>query len=552
MKTTLIIPFYLDKRKARRKEILNCLNYNLRNSLIDQVIAVCDSEVNLPYHKKLTVIDIGTRQKFSDLVNIGNSINPDGLKMVANADIQFDFYGIESLKKIDYSGLVAALSRWDIQKKGKAKHHNAKDSQDFWVWSGILKGNYKFEMGKGGIDNRVAYEIGLNYNIVNPSNTIRTYHLHLSGIRNYKKSELIPPPYLRVPCCYFKLKKIKKVLHIGLNPNGQKELGNMLKSFGKYEFIDWRRELAKSNIIELREYIVRKSNALKPDLIFMQLQTQDIIDPITASKLHGFVLNWTGDCRENINWLRNLGPYVDATCLTNETDTDQLRQEGINSWFLQIGFESKIFNPNGPRLTTKNTIWGYPDVVFMGNHYNARFPLSQERYSITKRLHDTYGNRFLLCGQGWNIPAINLMGQPKKEAMVYRSCKIAINSNHFIHKRFSSDRLHRIMGSGAFCLTRWYPGIEKDFIDGVHLKTFKNEDEMIYLINYYIENELERTEIAEAGCKLIHEKFTWMANKKLIEQIASFPQEKKKMYDKIITKPMSNKEWMQYINNPNE
>ncbi len=552
MKVTLLIPFYLDKRKARREEILNCLNYNLNTVLIDRVVAVCDSEVNLPYHKKLTVINIGSRQEFSDLVNIGNSIDPDGIKMVANADIQFRSFDIDKIKKIDYTNLVVALSRWDINKKGPATHHNFKDSQDVWLWIGKLTGNFGFKMGTGGIDNRVAYEIGLNYNIVNPSNTIKTYHLHLSNIRNYKKSEPIPPPYLRVPCCYFEPKKIKKVLHIGLNPLGQKELGNMLKSFGEYEFIDWQKELAKSNIIELRQLIVRKSKEFKPDLTFMQLQTPDIIDPITATSLNGFVLNWTGDVRENIDWLRNLGPYVDATCLTNETDTAQLRQEGINSWFLQIGFENGLFNPKGSRLTTNNTIWEHPDVVFMGNHYKDRFPRSQERYDIARRLYSTYGNKFLLCGNGWDIPAINLMGQPKKEAMVYRSCKIAINANHFLHERFSSDRVHRIMGSGAFCLTRWYPGVEKDFTEGVHLRTFKDLDEMIYLINYYLKNEEERLEIAEAGCKLIHEKFTWMANKKLIEQIASFPQEKKKMYDKVVTKPMSNKEWMQYINNPNE
>ena len=551
MKVILVIPFYIDKRKARRRELEACLNYNLSTKRIDRVIAVCDAEVKLPYHKKLTVINTGRRQTFSDLVNIGNSVNPDGINIVANSDIQFKNSEVEKLLQVDYTNLVLALSRWDIMKKGRPKLHAHSDSQDVWAWKGRLQVSGDFKMGTRGIDNRIAHEIGINYNIINPSHAIKTYHLHISEIRNYTgKSEAIPPPYLRVPCCHYSPKKIKKVLHVGLNPKGQSELGKMLASFGRYEFFDWQTELKKTNIVDMRGRLVALSKRFKPDLTFMQLQTPDVIDPITASQMFGFVLSWSGDVRSDISWMKNLAPYIDATCLTNETDTEQLRQEGFNSWFLQIGFENGLFTPEGPKLTTKHTIWDHPEVVFMGNHYHNRFPLSQERYDIAKRLYHTYGSKFLLCGNGWDIPAINLMGQPKKEAMVYRSCKIAINANHFLHNRFSSDRIHRIMGSGAFCLTRWYPGVEKDFEEGEHIRTFKNLDEMIYLIDYYLKNDDERQYIAEQGCKLIHEKFTWAANKRLIEQIASFPQEKKKMYEPKFDKPMSNKEWMKYLKSP--
>lgn len=542
MKVALLIPFYIDKHKARRKELFDCVKKNLSNPLINQLITVCDNEINLPYHPKLAVINIGRRQSFSDLSNIGNSINPCGINIISNADIYFKEEDINKILKIDFANTVLALSRWDGNKL-----FNRTDSQDVWIWKGKLKVNGDFLMGKVGIDNRIAHEIGLNYNIINPSFSVKSYHLHLSNIRNYKPKDAVPPPYLRVPCCHYSPKKIKKVLHVGLNHKGQSELANMLSSFGKYKFFDWQTILKETDIVEMRSRLVKISKEFKPDFTFMQLQTPDVIDPITASQLNGFVMNWSGDVRENIDWIKSLAPYIDATCLTNETDTEQLRQEGFNSWFLQIGFENKIFTPQGAKLTTKNTIWDAPDIVFMANHYKGKFPLSEERYDIAHKLKKTYGNKFLLCGNGWDIDAINLMNQPKKEAMVYRSCKIAINANHFIHKRFSSDRIHRIMGSGSFCLTRWYPGIEKDFTDGEHLRTFKDLDEMIYLINYYLKNEEEREWIADKGCNLIHEKFTWMNNKKLIEQIASFPQEKKKMYEKKIFTPMNSQDWKKFL-----
>lgn len=548
MNVYLLIPFYKDKKNSRNKELLYCLKKNLSNKLITQVIAVCDSRIKLKHHPKIhVIINDGVRQKFSHLSELGGLFNPNGINIIANADIFFKDEDIKKLIKIDYTNNVVALSRWDIIKNSKPKHHDHKDSQDVWAFKGKLNIDGDFEMGKAGIDNRLAYEIGLNYNIVNPSNTIKSYHLHLSNIRNYEPKDSVPPPYLRVPCCYYSDKKIKKVLHVGMNYKGQSELCNALKSFGKYIFFDWQKVLKERGIIEMRNRLVSINHEFKPDIILMQLQTKDIINPETASKLNGFVLSWSGDCRQDISWMRDLAPYIDATCLSNETDTEQLRDEGFNSWFLQIGFEHKIFTPIGSKLTTKNAVHPVPDIVFMANHYKDKFPLSPERYEIAHKLKNTYGNKFLLCGNGWDIDAIDLMGKPQKEAMVYRSCKIAINANHFLHKRFSSDRIFRIMGSGAFCLTRWYPGIEKDFIDGEHLRTFSNINEMIYLINYYLKNEDERIGIAEKGCALVHDKFTWDANKRLIAQIASFPQKKEKIKEVIITTPMSNNEWREYL-----
>ena len=549
MRITLITPYYLDSRKERMKELNYCLRKNLNNSLISEVVLVTDTPINIHFHKKLTVINIGRRQMFSDLSNLANSINPNGLNIVCNADIYFKEEDVLKLSKIDYTDTVLALSRWNINKKGGPTLQSNSDSQDSWIWCGVLDVDGNFNMGQRGIDNRIAFELGKNYNVINPGHTIKSYHLHISEMRNYTgKSVAVPPPYLRVPNCHYSGKKIKKVLHIGLNPQGQSELGNMLKSFGKYFFFDWQKILKDTDIVTMRERLIKVNNIFKPDLIFMQIQTPNIITPEVASKFHGFVLNFTGDVREDVNWFKYLSKYIDATTFTNETDTEALREEGINTRFLQIGFESKIFTPEGKRLP--KSVYPNPDIVFMANHYGDKFPLSGERYHIANRLQCTYKNRFLLCGQGWEIPSINLMGRMKDEAMVYRTCKIAINANHFLHKRFSSDRIFRIMGSGAFCLTRWYPGIEKDFVDGVHLRTFKTLDEMIFLIDYYLKNEDERISIARTGCGLVHEKFTWMANKNLIKQIASFPQNKIKLKEIIFTKPMSNTEWRTYLSEP--
>ena len=546
MRTILILPHYRDKKPFRAKEIAECLLKNLNNNLINEVVAVTDVKDIKLHHKKLTVINIGRRQTYKALFELGHTLNPGGISIVSNADIYFKPEDIRTLQKVNYDGLVLALSRWDIMKKGKPKHHALKDSQDVWIFRDKIEIENDFELGRAGCDNVIAHELRKKYMVMNPSRTIKSYHLHLSNIRNYKKKNAYQPPYYRVPVCQFSDRKIKKVLHIGLNPKGQTELEQALRSPGKYVFFDWQKIKEKKGILKMREELIRISDKFKPDLIFMQIQTPEIIDPATASRLKGYVINWTGDVREEApRWMRDLARYVDATCFTNETDVIAMQDEGYNSFFMQIGFESQIFKPEGAKVKYD---YFTPDIVFMGNNYGKdRFPLSEERYNIAHALKKKYRSKFLLCGQGWDIDSINLMGRPNDEAMIYRSCKIAINSNHFIHERFSSDRVFRIMGSGAFCLTRWYPGIEKDFIDGVHLKTFRTTDEMFQLIDYYLKNETERMTIAEAGCELVHSKFRWLNNVPLIKQIASFPQEKLKIKNIVITKPLPNKDWIHYL-----
>ena len=545
MRVCLLIPYYKDKNKSRQKELDYCLRRNLSNPLISRLVAVCDTQIKIPYHSKLTVVNTGRRQTYNDLFDLGSIMNPDGINMVANADMYFATWDITNICKVDYTDTVLALSRWDVQKKGKPTHHNHKDSQDTWIWKGKLNVNGDYQLGRAGCDNVIAYELSKNYNVINPSYSIKSYHLHLSGVRNYKARNAYKPPFLRVPCCYFNPKKIKKVLHVGLNYKGQTSLNKSLASFGKYTFFDWQKEKDKYGVLGMRARLINVSDKFKPDLVFMQIQTPRIIDAATASALRGFVFNWTGDVRDNIDWLKDLSPYIDATCFTNETDVDTMMEEGLNSRFLQIGFEENIFNPKGLKLSAKQSVHPIPEVIFMGNNYGDKFPLSKERYSIAERIYKTYGSRFLLCGNGWDIPSVNLMGRMKDEAMVYRSCKIAINANHYIHKRFSSDRVFRIMGSGAFCLTRWYPGIEKDFTDGVNIRVFKTLDEMMHLIEYYLQHNDERERIAKAGCELVHNKFKW--NIAEIKRICSFPQNKIIDTPVITDKPMSTKEWLKYL-----
>ena len=109
----------------------------------------------------------------------------------------------------------------------------------------------------------------------------------------------------------------------------------------------------------------------------------------------------------------------------------------------------------------------------------------------------------------------------EEEGNAYRQCKIAINLSHFNYNRYSSDRLFRILGSGAFCLTHYYPEIEKDFELGKELVTFYDLDDLVAKINYYLWHMEQRQAIAKAGCTKAQNNFTWHHFAKNLQTISN-------------------------------
>jgi spore maturation protein CgeB len=63
----------------------------------------------------------------------------------------------------------------------------------------------------------------------------------------------------------------------------------------------------------------------------------------------------------------------------------------------------------------------------------------------------------------------------------------------------TSDRTYKILASRGFLLTQTWSYMEKEFEDGKHLVTFKDQDELREKIKYYLENEEEREKIALCG-----------------------------------------------------
>src|SRR5688572_22897024 len=129
-----------------------------------------------------------------------------------------------------------------------------------------------------------------------------------------------------------------KILFVSLG--NQFDIRDALNDYGEVIYWDWSGRDRTFNRDLISIY-----NKHKPDLVFMQIQTGGRIDVHTARAMKdAFVINWTGDVRYPLpKWYTEIGRNISLTLFTNMPDVHELRRNGVNADYLDIGFPEKIF-----------------------------------------------------------------------------------------------------------------------------------------------------------------------------------------------------------------
>ena len=289
-----------------------------------------------------------------------------------------------------------------------------------------------------------------------------------------------------------------RILQVALGE--QRDIEKAFKTIGEVYYWDW----SGYDSFRFNNEIVSITESFAPDVIFLHIQHPGILLPEVAKHISkkAFVINWTGDVRHPLpEWYKEIGKCIDISLFSNMNDVKEMRSLGINSDYLQIGFPTDIFKPDG------TTMPNHPEIVFMGAN-NGQYPLSPMRAEMVRFLEHHYYNNFIVYGSGWGEHRKWLNQQ--QEAAAYRSAKIGINISHFEYERYSSDRNLRLLGSGCMCLSHHYPAIESEFEVGSHLDTWRTLYELKNKIDHYLANDKERKKIAAAGSKYVHDNCTWI------------------------------------------
>ena len=181
-KINLFTSYFQCGNQQRQRELDFCLEKNKANHLIHKIYLFSER----PTYK----IFFEQTRKYPDYINI-----------LTNADIYFN-------ETLDYVRFIKpnqcfALTRWeDYEKKIVSfetrhienKEAKAKHSQDVWIFRGAVKAEVygNFYLGIPGCDNRIAFEIGRMYSVINPSKTIQSIHKHRNPVRKYNIPEGSP------------------------------------------------------------------------------------------------------------------------------------------------------------------------------------------------------------------------------------------------------------------------------------------------------------------------------------------------------------------------
>jgi hypothetical protein len=187
----LYMSYYHDNNDDRRKELQLAIKLNSENRLFKKFVVVSEVETPLDFieeSERIIIIHKKDRCTFNDFFRVSNeqiSGDTDTINILINTDIvigeNFDKISLEEKQAL-------CLTRYEImEEENTYKIEVGAGSCDTWVWKGYIPDiKEDFFMGKYFCDGRIAFELkSNNYTLKNPSLDLKTYHLHISNVRNY-------------------------------------------------------------------------------------------------------------------------------------------------------------------------------------------------------------------------------------------------------------------------------------------------------------------------------------------------------------------------------
>lgn len=137
-----------------------------------------------------------------------------------------------------------------------------------------------------------------------------------------------------------------------------------------------------------------------------------------------------------------------------------------------------------------------------------------ERKQLLKAVSERFKTHIYTKDEVKDLPDVHVhsLAESNEERQeIYRNSRINL---HFTHRAITTgvpQEVYDIMAAGGFVLTNYQPELPELFVIGEHLETFVSEEELLEKIEYYLEHEEERIEIAKAGQQAVKEYHSYQA-----------------------------------------
>ncbi len=173
---------------------------------------------------------------------------------------------------------------------------------------------------------------------------------------------------------------------------------------------------------------------------------------------------------------------------------EKFRAMGIKSEYLRWCVEASIAEKIGIKKRTY-------DVVYVGGITHLHSTGNKTLEKITREVKIDF------WGYGYNLPKNscilkNYHGHAWGRRMyeIFAQAKIVVNRHIDVAENFANNmRMFEATGMGALLLTEDRPNMSEFFQVGKEMTTYKNTNDLIAKIKYYLKHESEREKIAKAG-----------------------------------------------------
>jgi len=276
----------------------------------------------------------------------------------------------------------------------------------------------------------------------------------------------------------------------------------IFEQVSEFDFLERRRQKVPDN--RINEELIGLASTFRPDFIFFQLQETGVIRAETISKIRTalpktVVVHWMGDMRMTVPpYLASISKECHLTLASSVGQLPVFMAAGARkALYSQIGID---WNEDVTGIPEWVPPFRIPDVVFCASYYGAAFPGSPERVSAVSTLKAS-GIDIGVVGKGWpkGIPVVGKCGV-KQQTHVYRRAKVALSVNNFNDvELFYSDRHLIALASGTPLVTRYVPGLEKEFENGKHLLWYETQEQLVSAVKSLLGDEALRRRIGREG-----------------------------------------------------
>ncbi|SFG73644.1 spore maturation protein CgeB [Lachnospiraceae bacterium C7] len=214
-------------------------------------------------------------------------------------------------------------------------------------------------------------------------------------------------------------------------------------------------------------------------------------NPYTQKKeMSGFLDGYLEAIIRSQEWVYG---YYFVEKLLEEKYVDEIK-ENIDD-FLEL--------PGNNFLTDKRTLSQF----YLGSEITAR-----ERVDTVEKISNRFSFDIYTGSDTTKLPKVKNHGYAKtltEMPLIFNNTKINLNMTSKMIRTGLPLRIFDIMSCKGFVLSNYQEEIFEEFENGEEIVTYSSPEEMVYLIEYYLQNDKRRKEIAENGYMKVKNEYTY-------------------------------------------